>query len=174
MGLLKSIYRFFNKPQKYIITIYAPLTGEVHDLTTVSDIVFSDLILGDGIAIAPTLEQNELLSPTEGIIKRLYQTQHAVIIENPFGADIFVHVGFNTLNLRGRYFSSLVSVNEEVELTTPLLNIDFKSIIHTGIEIMTPVVVTNLGSEVQIINKAPVGSTVIAGESPIFEVVIEK
>ncbi|RIY36768.1 PTS sugar transporter subunit IIA [Psittacicella gerlachiana] len=173
MGLLKSIFQFFNKPKETTITILAPLSGTIQDLEEVSDIVFSDLILGDGIAIVPDKNQDQLLSPIEANVKKLYQTQHAIMLEHELGIDLFIHVGFNTLNLRGQCFNSLVVIEQKVHLNEPLLEIDFATIIQRGLETTTPIVVSNLNENILIINKASSGTRVIAGQTPIFDIIVK-
>ncbi|RIY33727.1 hypothetical protein CKF54_02300 [Psittacicella hinzii] len=170
MGLLKAIFDFFNKPNETTVTVYAPLSGEVLAIEDVSDIVFSDLILGDGIAIKPDLEQKYVVSPVDGTVVQLYQTQHAVMLSTPPGLNIFIHVGFNTFTLRGQCFNSLVALDQKVKLTEALLEVDFNLIAAKNLETVTPIVVSNLNDKFEIVEKLSAGARVEAGITPIYKI----
>lgn len=93
--------------------IVAVADGNLIPLEKVADPVFSQKMLGDGIAIIP---KNEIIvAPCNGTITMIYPTLHAFGIINDEGVEILIHIGINTVNLNGKGFKQYVGVNDEVK-----------------------------------------------------------
>ncbi|RSD20634.1 glucose-specific PTS transporter subunit IIBC [Mesobacillus subterraneus] len=130
----------------------SPIKGELKPITEVPDQVFSGKMMGDGFAIVPT--EGTIVSPVNGKIVNLFPTKHAIGILSEGGREILIHVGIDTVNLKGQGFETLVSENDTVTKGQPLLKVDLDYIKEHATSIMTPIVFTNLGEgESIVINK---------------------
>ena len=90
--------------------LYAPLNGEYMPIEKVPDPVFSDKILGDGVAVLPT--DGNVLAPCDGEITNVAETLHAYGIQTPDGLELLIHIGLNTVELKGGGFPPLVKVGD--------------------------------------------------------------
>lgn len=121
--------------------IYAPVEGELVDLTTIKDEVFSSLAMGNGVAISPV--KGEVKAPFDGIITTFFPTGHAIGMEADNGAEILIHVGMDTVSLDGEGFAPQVKEGDRVKKGQLLLKFDMNVIKAHGLETITPVVLTN-------------------------------
>lgn len=92
---------------------YSPLVGKAVNLDHVADEMFSQRMLGDGMAIAP--EAREVYSPVAGEITMVYETQHAIGIKTETGIEILLHIGIDTVMLGGTPFDTKVQVGDHVQ-----------------------------------------------------------
>lgn len=120
----------------------SPMKGELKPITDVPDAVFSEKMMGDGFAIIPS--EGTILSPVNGTIVNLFPTKHAIGILSDSGREILIHVGIDTVNLKGEGFETMVQQDDRVEAGQPLLNVDLAFIKDKVPSIMTPIVFTNL------------------------------
>ncbi|NMD71618.1 PTS transporter subunit EIIC [Bacillus sp. DNRA2] len=123
-------------------TIISPIKGEIKPITEVPDAVFSGKMMGDGFAIVPS--EGTIVSPVDGKIVNLFPTKHAIGILSNGGREILIHVGIDTVNLKGQGFETLVSENDTVTQGQPLLKVDLDYIKQNAPSIITPIVFTNL------------------------------
>ncbi|MBD1222507.1 glucose-specific PTS transporter subunit IIBC [Virgibacillus halodenitrificans] len=123
-------------------SISSPLSGELVPLTEVPDDVFAGKMMGDGFAIVP--EDGEIVSPVNGKIVNLFPTKHAIGILSEGGKEILIHVGIDTVNLKGEGFEPLVKEGDEVKQGQPLLKADLAYIEKHAKSTITPIVFTNL------------------------------
>lgn len=127
----------------------SPLKGEIKPITEVPDQVFAGKMMGDGFAIVPT--EGTVVSPVDGKIVNLFPTKHAIGILSDGGREILVHVGIDTVNLKGQGFETLVAENDRVKRGQPLLNIDLAYIKEHATSTITPIVFTNLAEGEKVI-----------------------
>ncbi|MGG3469125.1 glucose-specific PTS transporter subunit IIBC [Neobacillus pocheonensis] len=120
----------------------APLKGEIKPITEVPDQVFAGKMMGDGFAIVPA--EGTVVSPVDGKIVNLFPTKHAIGILSDGGREILIHVGIDTVNLKGQGFETLVAENDRVTKGQPLLKIDLDYIKEHATSTITPIVFTNL------------------------------
>lgn len=120
----------------------APIKGELKAITEVPDQVFAGKMMGDGFAIVPS--EGTIVSPVNGKIVNLFPTKHAIGILSDTGREILIHVGIDTVNLKGQGFETLVSENDIVEQGQPLLKVDLDYIKEHATSTITPIVFTNL------------------------------
>ena len=125
------------------IEIVAPLKGMVIPLAEVKDEVFSMEVLGKGVAIIP--EEGKVVAPADGVISALFDTKHAIGITTADGAEILIHVGMDTVNLEGKYFTAHVKPGDSVKKGDLMITFEKDKIAAAGYEIVTPVVVSNYG-----------------------------
>lgn len=121
--------------------IVATQTGECVGIESVPDSVFADKLLGDGIAIIPT--DNEVKSPVNGTVVQVFDTLHAYSIKSDDGLEILVHIGLNTVELKGEGFTAKVSEGDKVHAGDILCETDINAIKEKGYEVYTPIVITN-------------------------------
>jgi PTS system beta-glucosides-specific IIC component len=121
--------------------IIQPVKGQVLPLNQVNDKAFADGLLGKGVAIVPN--DGKLISPVDGTVTALFPTKHAIGITSDNGAEILIHVGLNTVELKGEGFDVKVEQGDKVKAKDLLMEIDFNLIQDKGYDITTPVIVTN-------------------------------
>lgn len=109
-----------------LFTVLAPINGKLKDLSDVDDITFASRKMGEGIAI----ESNEttIVSPVDGIITAIYPTKHAIGITSNDGVEVLIHIGIDTVNLKGKYFTQLVQDGDNVKKGDKLISFDRKAI----------------------------------------------
>ncbi|MGV2942401.1 glucose-specific PTS transporter subunit IIBC [Mesobacillus sp. LC4] len=130
----------------------SPIKGEILPITEVPDQVFSGKMMGDGFAIVPA--EGTVVSPVDGKIVNLFPTKHAIGILSDSGREILIHVGIDTVNLKGQGFETHVSENDTVTKGQPLLKVDLDYIKKNATSTITPIVFTNLSEgESIVINK---------------------
>ena len=131
----------------------APLKGELKPITEVPDQVFAGKMMGDGFAIVPS--EGTIVSPVNGKIVNLFPTKHAIGILSDTGREILIHVGIDTVNLKGQGFETLVSENDIVEQGQPLLKVDLDYIKEHATSTITPIVFTNLAEGEKVVIEKP-------------------
>ncbi|MCC5892148.1 MAG: PTS glucose transporter subunit IIA [Exiguobacterium sp.] len=122
------------------------MEGDIIPLEKVTDPVFSEKMMGDGIAIVPT--DGTVVAPVDGTIIQVAPTKHAIGLRSEDGAEILIHVGLDTVELAGSPFDVHVSVGDTVKAGQSLLTADLAQIQQAGKDTVTPMVVTN-GSELK-------------------------
>ncbi|GIN06875.1 PTS beta-glucoside transporter subunit EIIBCA [Shouchella clausii] len=122
-------------------TLASPLKGKAIPLERIKDEAFASAALGKGIAILPT--EGKVFAPADGTITALFPTNHAIGMTTDNGAELLIHVGMDTVQLQGKYFSSHVKQGEHVEKGQLLIEFDMENIQQAGFMLDTPIVVTN-------------------------------
>lgn len=121
--------------------IQAPVQGQLVSLDQINDEVFASQQMGKTLAIYPTEEQ--IVSPGNGQVTALYPTHHAIGLKLDNGAEILLHIGINTVELKGRGFETFVTAGERVRLGQKLLSFDKQIIQAAGYDPTVLVIVTN-------------------------------
>ncbi|WP_176215244.1 glucose PTS transporter subunit IIA, partial [Cytobacillus gottheilii] len=130
----------------------SPIKGEIKPITEVPDAVFSGKMMGDGFAIIPS--NGKIVSPVDGKIVNLFPTKHAIGILSDSGREILIHVGIDTVKLKGQGFETFVKEGDMIKAGQQLLQVDLDYVKQNAPSIMTPIVFTNLQSgENVVINK---------------------
>ncbi|AYV72020.1 beta-glucoside-specific PTS transporter subunit IIABC [Bacillus sp. PK3-056] len=137
-------------------TIVSPLQGNLHSLKHVDDGMFSEEILGQGVAIEPA--EGTVLSPVNGIVSAIFESKHAIGITSEDGVELLIHVGIDTVQLNGEGYEYFVEKGQEIQIGDKLIQFDLEGIKAKGYKVITPVVITN---------SAEVGDILIANEGPI-------
>ncbi|HDG5836665.1 TPA: glucose-specific PTS transporter subunit IIBC [Staphylococcus aureus] len=120
--------------------VHAPLTGEVTPLSEVPDQVFSEKMMGDGIAIKPS--QGEVCAPFNGKIQMIFPTKHAIGLVSDSGLELLIHIGLDTVKLNGEGFTLHVEEGQEVKQGDLLINFDLDYIRNHAKSDITPIIVT--------------------------------
>lgn len=121
--------------------IVSPIKGELIDLGSVNDQMFSNKTMGNGIAIVPM--EGELRAPADGEIKMIFETKHAIGMKTNNGTELLFHVGIDTVQLNGKFYQALVSVGDKVKQGDLILKFDIDKIKEAGYDITTPIIITN-------------------------------
>lgn len=131
------------KRNRHSFMLYSHMSGELIPLREVSDEVFSSGMLGDGIAIEPN--SGKLYSPCSGIVEHIFDTHHAFNIMSDFGAEILLHIGIDTIKLKGKGFDVKVKEGDRVNKGDLICVFDTQVIKSAGLKTTTPMVITNSG-----------------------------
>lgn len=127
--------------EKEVFVIRSPLSGRAVPIEEVPDPTFADKILGNGIAIIP--DCGVLCAPADGVIDSVPDTFHAVMMTVDCGAELLMHIGIDTVELKGQHYRALVSAGDRVTSGQPLIEFERDAIAAAGYETVTPVIVTN-------------------------------
>ena len=123
------------------VEIEAPVKGKVISLTEVKDNTFATGILGEGFAIVPS--EGKVYAPFDGVCENLFDTLHAIGITPDNGIEMLIHVGLETVALKGEPFKAHTGNGEHLKKGALLLEFDIDAIQKAGCEIQTPVIITN-------------------------------
>lgn len=135
--MLKNIFKKSKDEEK----LYAPMSGEVIKLENVPDPVFSEKMMGEGVAINPS--GGEVVSPVNGKVVQVPDTKHAIGLETGKGTEILIHVGLETVALKGEGFTVNVHTGDEVTAGQTLLTFDMDYIREHADSTISPMVITN-------------------------------
>ncbi|MDD5949446.1 MAG: glucose PTS transporter subunit IIA [Lachnospiraceae bacterium] len=125
------------------VEVYAPLIGKAVPLQEVGDGVFSEEMIGKGMAIEP--EEGNVYAPFDGEVSMIFDTKHAIGLTSPEGVELMIHVGIDTVKLGGKYYDIKVETGDKVKRGQLLAEFDKEGIAAEGYPLITPVVVGNTG-----------------------------
>lgn len=155
---------FFTKQK---LKVLAPLSGEVVSLEEVPDPIFSEKMMGEGIAIMPT--EGNIYSPFEGIVIFVAESKHAIGLRSKDGVEVLIHIGLETVSLKGKGFNLHVNVGEAISPKQLLMEVDWPYLKEHVPSIVTPMVITNSAEmDIQLVktNNCTFGETVLMNISP--------
>ncbi|WP_208586892.1 PTS sugar transporter subunit IIA [Gracilibacillus suaedae] len=135
--MLKNLF----KKKEANTDLIAPLTGKLLPLEQVPDQVFSQKMMGDGIAIEPTGDQ--VVSPIDGEVVDVFKTKHAINLKTDGGAEILVHMGLETVELDGKGFDIQVENGQKVRKGDLLATFDIDAVAGEGYKTVTPIILLN-------------------------------
>lgn len=130
---------FFNNKAK--LELLAPLTGTIVKLSEVPDQIFSAKTIGEGIAIKPS--ENILVAPIKGVIEQLFSTKHALRIKTELGVEILIHLGINTVKLKGKGFENIAEQGDRINPGDKLIKFDADYMSDDEISMVTPIILIN-------------------------------
>lgn len=122
-------------------TVFSPLTGTIIPQEEIKDTAFSQGLLGSGVGIYPTI--GEVVAPFDGTIVTLFPTKHALGIVSEEGLELLIHVGLDTVQLEGKYFTSHIEQGQTVKKGQKLVSFDIAEIEAAGFSVEVPIIVTN-------------------------------
>lgn len=163
MGFLDKL---FGKKEAAVkeVNIYAPLSGEIVNIEDVPDVVFSEKIVGDGVAIRPN--GDTIVAPVNGTIGKIFETNHAFSIESDEGIELFVHFGIDTVELKGEGFTRLAQEGQRVKAGEPVIKFDLAFLEPKAKSVLTPIVISNM-DEIGSLQK--LSGQVVKGESIVMK-----
>ncbi len=138
--MYKSLKEVFGKKKSHG-EIFAPMNGTCVPMSQVKEPTFSHEILGRGVAIIPC--EGKVTAPEDGEILMVFETRHAVSIRTNDGAELIIHIGLETVNLHGEYFTAHVKAGDKVKKGDLLIEFDMDKIKEQGYDLITPIVICN-------------------------------
>ena len=121
--------------------LFAVADGKIKAITEVNDPVFSQKMMGEGYAIVP--DNQKIYSPVNGKVTSVFETKHAIGILSETGVEVLVHMGLDTVELKGAPFNVLVKEGDQVSPTTQLAEMDLSAVEQAGKQTDVLVVLTN-------------------------------
>jgi len=150
--------------KRKIREINAPADGQIVALESVEDEVFSQKLVGDGVALIPM--SNVFTAPIDGTITKIFSTNHAYSIKSPKDLEVMVHIGLETVALEGKGFERLANEGDEVKAGDPIIRVDLAYVREHAKDIITPVIISE-DSDVKSIDKR---FTIVKNQDMIMEV----
>ena len=135
-SMLKKL--FMRKKEEVIM---APITGKVLPLENVPDEVFSQKLVGDGLAIEPV--EGTVVSPLDREVIQVFPTKHAIGIRGDNGLEVLIHIGLDTVELNGEGFAAHVEQNSKVQAGDPLISFELEKIKSMSYSPISPIIITN-------------------------------
>lgn len=148
-------------------TVVSPLAGNVIPLTSVDDAAFASEAMGKGIAIEPT--EGKLYSPVSGVVSTIFRTGHCIAVVSDEGVEVLIHIGIETVKLKGKYFDVKVQEGATVKQGDLLIEFDFEQIKNEGYQCTTPIIITNTANYSDVIGT---NKTVITPGEDLLTVVV--
>lgn len=131
----------FLKKKKTEYLLGSPAKGKAVPLSQVTDPTFSEGMLGDGVAVIPS--EGKIYAPIDGEVGMVFDTLHAVSLTAECGAEILIHVGLDTVTLKGEGFTSHVQAGDKVKKGDLLLEVDLEKVKAAGFDTITPMLICN-------------------------------
>lgn len=158
------MFNFFKKKDSEAkdtgIMIGAPVAGKVVPLSEVSDATFSGELLGKGVAVIPS--EGKIYAPADGTLEMVFDTLHAFTMTTTEGAEILVHIGLDTVELKGEHFTAHKAAGDAVKKGDLLITVDFDAVKAAGYDVVTPMIICNTDSYADVESLA--GKEAAAGE----------
>lgn len=124
------------------LEIFAPVSGETVAIESVPDPVFSGKTVGDGVAIDPA--SRVLRAPVDGVVTQIHSARHALSVQTPSGVSVLMHIGLDTVTLKGAGFDVKVAVGQKVKKGDPLIAFDRAALERAGKNPLVAVIVTDM------------------------------
>ena len=134
------MFNLFKKKEKKHV-IGSPAKGKAVSLKEVNDPTFAEEMLGKGAAVIP--EEGKIYAQADGEIGMVFDTLHAVSMTTDFGAEILIHIGLDTVKMKGDGFTGHVKAGDHVKKGDLLLEVDLEKVKTAGYDTITPVLVCN-------------------------------
>ena len=144
--------------------VHSPVDGQLLAIESVNDEVFAQKMAGDGVAILPI--GDIFTAPIDGVITKIFSTNHAYSVKSKQDLEVLVHIGLETVALKGKGFERLASEGDEVKAGDPIIKADLAYIKANAKDIITPILVTD-ESKFDAIDK---NDNVVKSGDPIMEV----
>lgn len=129
------------------LVLYAPMNGTLLPLSEVPDVVISERVVGDGVALIP--ESDTILAPCGGVINRLLATRNAFSIKAPNGLEIYLTFGIGTIDFQGEGFTSRVQVGQKVQRGDPIIQVDMSLLSSKIKSTVTSMIVVRTSGQIE-------------------------
>jgi PTS system glucose-specific IIA component len=154
----------FGFRKRKIRDVFSPVDGQIVALESVNDEVFSQKMVGDGVAVMPI--SNQFKAPIDGVVSKIFSTNHAFSIKSDKDLEVMVHIGLETVGLNGEGFTRIANEGDEVKAGDVIIEVDLDYIKTHAKDIITPILVTD-ESDYKEINK---NHTIVIAGDKIMEV----
>ena len=146
--------------------IFAYASGDLIKIEDVPDPVFSQKLMGEGVAILPS--DGQILAPVDGEIILIAETKHAFALRTALGEELLIHIGLETMNFKGQGFNFLAKLGDKVTKGQSIVEVDLDFIKQNGSSTIIPMVITNSTEDCFNFKWENV-KKVKAGETKLFE-----
>lgn len=142
--------------------IAAVVSGEIIPIEETKDAVFSEKMMGDGVAILPG--KDWIVAPCSGTVSMLYPTLHAFGITRDDGLEILIHIGIDTVSLNGKGFQSFVKEGQKVKAGDKVIRVDKQGLEDKGVDLTTMIIFPNCEFQLDLkkSGRADAGKTIVA------------
>ncbi|MBP1173023.1 PTS system beta-glucosides-specific IIC component [Paenibacillus sp. PvR133] len=137
-----------SKSFKSKTVIFAPMEGTVIPLLLVKDEAFSQEAMGKGMAIQPS--SGKVVAPFDGIVANVFRTKHSIALKSVEGVELLIHIGLDTVKLKGQHFTVHVQEGDEIKHGQLLIEFELEAIQRAGYDTITPIIVTNTADYLEI------------------------
>ncbi len=127
-----------------MIEICSPVNGEVVSIDKVPDPMFAQEMIGKGVAIIPS--DGKFVAPCDGELVALFETGHAYCINTNDGAELMVHIGIDTVKLKGQFYNTCAKQGDTVKKGNLIVEVDIEGVKNAGYDVITPVIISNYAS----------------------------
>ncbi len=160
-----EIPKVLETPEKEEFFGYAE--GQMIAMEDVNDETFKNKILGDGVAVIPSA--GKVYAPADGRIISIFDTKHAICFASNYGTEILIHIGVDTVNLQGKYFTPHVNTGDVVKKGQLLITFDKEQIQKAGYDTVIPMMFTDFPAEKKLEVSAPGEMTVNTTTAVVYK-----
>ena len=128
--------------------IAAVVSGQIIPIEKVKDEAFAKKMMGDGVAIVPS--DDYIVSPCDGTVSMLYPTLHAFAVTSEDGMDILIHIGIDTVKLKGKGFRSFVKQGQKVHVGERIIRVDSYDMKNKGIDLTTMILFPSANKKIAV------------------------
>ncbi|MFA9556051.1 PTS glucose transporter subunit IIA [Evansella sp. AB-rgal1] len=173
--MLKKLFGFDKKGKSAVNmpeatgkdVLMSPITGDIVSLSEVPDPTFSQKMLGDGVAVKP--KGTTVVAPTYGEIIQVFPTKHALGLKTVNGIELLIHIGLETVSMKGEGFQAFVKEGDKVAQGDKLIEFDIRLIEEKATSTITPIIITNVDAVESLVKEKNISA--VAGETAIMTVV---
>jgi len=121
--------------------VFSPVDGRIVKLESVNDEVFSQKMVGDGVAIIPVGTQ--FCAPIDGVVSKIFSTNHAYSVKSDKDLEVMVHIGLETVTLNGKGFTRIANEGDTVKAGDVIVEVELACIQEHAKDIITPIIITD-------------------------------
>ena len=132
------------QPEKKVLRtaiVYSPVTGIAADLSTAPDEGFAEGMMGEGAVVTP--KDPVICAPEDGEVEFIFDTKHAIGLATESGLELLIHIGVDTVELGGKFYTAHVKDGDVVKKGQTLITFDMDAIKAAGYDVTTPLIITN-------------------------------
>lgn len=151
-------------------TLTSPATGKLVAIEDIPDPVFSQKMMGDGLAVDPT--EGVIVAPADAEVLQVFPTKHAIGLKTSNNLEVLIHIGLETVSMSGEGFEAFVKEGDMVKKGDKLISFDLDLIREKAKSTITPVIITNFDQVVEKMDKTT-ESSLTKGETTVMSVVVK-
>lgn len=153
--------------KKMYTEVISCVEGTLVPLKEINDPAFSKGALGRGVAIKP--KSSKIVSPVNGTVQVIFPTNHAVGIVTSDGLELLIHIGIDTVKLKGEGFKRVISEGQKVQKGDVLIEVDFNLLDNAGYCTDTMLILTTDETAAEFLETCPYGTFVNGKEQSVFK-----
>ena len=131
----------FGFMKRKVREVFSPVDGQIVTLESVDDEVFSQKMVGDGVAVMPVT--NQFTAPIDGVVTKIFSTNHAYSIKSDKDLEVMVHIGLETVALNGEGFTRIAKEGDAVKVGDVIIEADLAYIKEHAKDIITPIIISD-------------------------------